>query len=96
MPIAKDPVEVLQVRKLLHCVRTQDFGQIEKLCEKGVELLINYNEPQDGLTALILAAVMNNGTMLEFLLGLGAHPNVVDFKVLFPESKSNSSPLFYS
>jgi ankyrin repeat protein len=81
MPVAKDPVEILQVKKLLHCVRCEDYYQIKKLCEKGVELLINYNEPHDGQTALILAAIMNNEKMLEFLIQLGAHPNVVDLKV---------------
>lgn len=81
MPIANDPVEVLQVRKLLHCVRTDDYSQIKKLCDKGVQFLINYNEPQEGQTALILAAVHNNEKMLEFLLDSGAHPNIVDFRV---------------
>jgi ankyrin repeat protein len=80
MPIAKDPVEVLQVKKLLHCVRTEDYNQINKLCEKGVEHLVNYNEPYEGQTALILAAILNNEKMLEFLLECGAHPNIVDFK----------------
>lgn len=80
MPIATDPVEILQVRKLLHCVRTQDYSQIKKLCEKGVQFLINFNEPQEGLTALILAAIMNNEAMMKFLLQNGAHPNIVDLK----------------
>lgn len=83
MPVASDPVEILQVRKLLHCVRTDDFKQIRKLCEKGVSFLINYNEPQEGQTALILAAVHNNEKMIEFLLNIGAHPNMVDFRVSF-------------
>ena len=81
MPIAKDPVEVLQVKKLLHCVRTEDYAQIDKLCEKGVQFLINYNEPLEGQTALILAALLNNEKMLKFLLDNGAHPNIVDFSV---------------
>lgn len=80
MPIAKDPVEVLQVKKLLHCVRTEDYNQINKLCEKGVEHLVNYNEPHEGQTALILAAILNNERMLKFLLECGAHPNIVDFR----------------
>jgi ankyrin repeat protein len=80
MPVAQDRVEELQIKKLLHCVRTEDYLQIKKLCDKGVELLINYNEPIDGETALILAASMNNDKMLQYLLDLGAHPNVVDFK----------------
>lgn len=83
MPVASDPVEVLQVRKLLHCVRNDDFKQIQKLCEKGVSFLINYNEPQEGNTALISAAISNNEKMIEFLLNIGAHPNIVDFKVIF-------------
>jgi ankyrin repeat protein len=81
MPLAKDAIEVLQIRKLLHCVRIEDYAQIKKLCEKGICNLINYNEPQDGQAALMLAAAMNNEKMLEYLLELGAHPNVVDLKV---------------
>jgi ankyrin repeat protein len=80
MPVAQDRVEELQIKKLLHCVRTEDYPQIKKLCEKGVDLLINYNEPIEGETALILAASMNNDRMLQYLLDMGAHPNVVDFK----------------
>ena len=81
MPVATDPVEILQVRKLLHCVRTEDYYQIDKLCQKGIQFLINYNEPKDGLTALILACIMNNEKMIEFLLQHGAHPNIVDLRV---------------
>ena len=82
MPIASDPVEVLQVKKLLHCVRTEDYNQIKKLCEKGVEFLINYNEPYEGQTALILASVMNNEKMMDFLIERGAHPTTADLKVI--------------
>jgi ankyrin repeat protein len=94
MPIATDPVEILQVKKLLHCVRTEDYYQIKKLCEKGVDYLINYNEPHEGLTALILAAVKNDEKMLEFLLENGAQPNIVDLNVtfiLFWRKKRNNS-----
>jgi ankyrin repeat protein len=80
MPIAQDPVEILQVKKLLHCVRLQDYQQIKKLCEKGVPYLVNYNEPIEGETALILASSMNNEKMIEFLIEHGAHPNIVDLK----------------
>ena len=80
MPVAKDPVEILQAKKLLHCVRVEDYAQIEKLVEKGVRQLVNYNEPFEGETALILASSMNNEKMIEFLVQHGAHPNIVDFK----------------
>ena len=89
MPIAKDPVEILQVKKLLQCVRKEDYSQISKLCEKGVNYLINYNEPIDGQTALILAAILNNEEMLKFLLENGAHPNIVDFHVIINSNVNN-------
>jgi hypothetical protein len=53
MPIARDRVEQLQVQKLIYAVRTDDVEQIQKLCEKGVERLVNYNDPQSGMTALM-------------------------------------------
>lgn len=79
--LARDPVEKLQIKKLLHCVRIEDYTQIKKLCEKGIELLINYNEPHNGQTALILAAIKNNTKMMEFLIKMGALPNVTDLNV---------------
>lgn len=33
-----------------------------------------------GHTALAVAALANDDDMIEFLLGLGAHPDVMDFK----------------
>ena len=36
MPLAKDRLEVLQVRKLIQCVRTHDTTQINKMAEQGV------------------------------------------------------------
>ena len=80
MPVAQTRLETLQICKLLQCVREGDSGQIQKLTINGVPHLINYNEPLDGETALNIAAVANNDTMIEFLLELGAHPDVVDFK----------------
>ena len=80
MPIAKTRLETLQICKLLQCIREEDKEQIEKLILNGVPQLINYNEPNDGETALCLAAANNNEVMIEFLLELGAHPDVVDFQ----------------
>ncbi|CAF1380014.1 unnamed protein product [Rotaria sordida] len=79
MPIARDRVEQLQVQKLIYAVRTEDVEQVQKLCEKGVEHLVNYNDPQNGMTALIAAVTQNNEKMIQFLLQLGAHPDVIDF-----------------
>ncbi|XP_077998571.1 ankyrin repeat and EF-hand domain-containing protein 1-like [Glandiceps talaboti] len=80
MPIAQTRLEILQIHKLLQCVRQEDREQIEKLCSHGVPHLVNYSEPSDGETALHLAAINNNEEMVRFLLDLGAHPNVVDLK----------------
>lgn len=42
MPIADDRLEVLQVRKLIQCVRLQDSAQIAKLVKLGISNLVNY------------------------------------------------------
>jgi ankyrin repeat protein len=81
MPTAQTRLEILQICKLLQCVREEDKEQIKKLVDSGVPLLINYNEPNEGETALTVAAAQNNDIMIQYLLELGAHPNVVDFKV---------------
>ena len=80
MPVAQTRLETLQICKLLQCVREEDTSQIEKLTINGVPHLINYNEPTEGETAMNIAAIANNDTMIEFLCELGGHPDVVDFK----------------
>lgn len=42
MPLAVTRLELLQVRKLIQCVRQQDLPQIIKLVELGVEGLVDY------------------------------------------------------
>lgn len=42
MPLAVTRLELLQVRKLIQCVRQQDLTQIAKLVELGIEKLVNY------------------------------------------------------
>ncbi len=42
MPLAASRLEVLQVRKLIQCVRQQDLPQITKMIELGVSDLLNY------------------------------------------------------
>ncbi|CAL1527779.1 unnamed protein product [Lymnaea stagnalis] len=80
MPVAQARLQILQVCKLLQCVREKDKEQIEKLILKGTPHLINYNASEQGLTALIVAAKANDEDMVNFLLGLGAHPDVMDLK----------------
>ena len=46
MPLARERLEVLQVRKLTQCVRTEDKAQIAKLVEHGIPGLINYQGEQ--------------------------------------------------
>ncbi|XP_052770216.1 ankyrin repeat and EF-hand domain-containing protein 1-like isoform X2 [Mya arenaria] len=80
MPLAQTRLETLQVCKLLQCVRDKDKAQIEKMSMQGVPHLINYNDANEGHTALSVAATANDEDMIDFLLSLGAHPDVVDFK----------------
>lgn len=42
MPLAVSRLEVLQVRKLIQCVRQKDNQQIAKMAELGIEMLLDY------------------------------------------------------
>ena len=42
MPLAVTRLEILQVRKLIQCVRQQDSAQIAKLVELGIYGVIDY------------------------------------------------------
>ena len=53
MPIARDRVEQLQVQKLIYAVGIEDIEQVQKLSEKGVGHLVNFNDSQTGMTALM-------------------------------------------
>eukprot|EP00795_Rhopilema_esculentum_P010503 gene10503-19218_t len=78
MPVAEDRLEQLQVLKLLQTVRREDTEQIEKLVLNGIPNLVNFSEPENGETALHLAACANNEKIISHLLGLGASANVAD------------------
>ncbi|KAI4903603.1 hypothetical protein NFI96_013569 [Prochilodus magdalenae] len=76
--VAEGRLEVLQVYKLLQFVRERDKPEIEKLTRLGVRNLINLTEPAEGSGALHLAALTNDLDTVQFLLNLGANPNVQD------------------
>ena len=42
MPIVTTRLEILQVRKLIQCVRNQDSSQIEKMVAQGIPGLVNF------------------------------------------------------
>ena len=48
MPKAASRLELLQICKLLQCVREKNKEQVEKLTISGVPHLINYNDPNEG------------------------------------------------
>lgn len=76
--MAEGHLEVLQVYKLLQCVREKNKPQIEKMVGTGVPNLINLTEPKEGHSALGLASVANDEDMVQFLMVLGAHPDIQD------------------
>ncbi|CAF0858837.1 unnamed protein product [Adineta ricciae] len=74
MAIAHTAVELAQIRKLLYAVRTSNYDQVYRICQKGVHDIVNFNEPTD------VAVQKNDESMIQFLLHLGAHPDRTDFK----------------
>ncbi|CAF0922324.1 unnamed protein product [Rotaria sp. Silwood1] len=80
MVIAHALVELVQIKKLLYAVRTSNYNEVRHICEKGVDGLINYNNPTDGETPLLVAVKKNDEVMMQCLIDLGANPNVTDFK----------------
>lgn len=42
MPLAVTKLEILQVRKLIQCVRQEDSHQITKMAELGIDKLLDY------------------------------------------------------
>lgn len=49
MPVAESRLEILQVRKLIQCVRLKDSAQIAKLVQLGIPGLINYQGEFSGV-----------------------------------------------
>ena len=48
MAIAHTAVELAQIRKLLYAVRTSNYDQVYRICQKGVHGIVNFNDPTDG------------------------------------------------
>ena len=42
MPLAQSRLEILQVRKLINCVRMKETPAIKKLIENGIQNLVNF------------------------------------------------------
>ncbi|KAF5401095.1 Ankyrin repeat and EF-hand domain-containing protein 1 [Paragonimus heterotremus] len=80
MPIANSRLERIQLKKLLQCVINGDIQQIEKHVKYGVPNLINYNDPDDGITPLISTVKQNDLKTLKHLLKFGANTDIVDFE----------------
>ncbi|XP_052009395.1 ankyrin repeat and EF-hand domain-containing protein 1 [Xyrauchen texanus] len=82
--VAEGNLEVLQIYKLLQYVREKNKLQIKKMVNMGVFNLIDLTEPKHGHSALYLASVDNDEDMVQFLLALGAHPDIQDKKGCTP------------
>eukprot|EP00731_Ephydatia_muelleri_P024470 Em0016g741a len=80
MPLARSRLEILQIRKLIQCVRSQDIAQIIKLIQMGIDGLVNYQDPSTGDAPLHVAVTHNYDVVATQLLGLGADPGVQDLE----------------
>ncbi|KAI5610894.1 ankyrin repeat and EF-hand domain-containing protein 1 [Silurus asotus] len=76
--VAESRLEVLQIYKLLQLVRERNKAQLEKMVRLGISNLINLTEPNEGTGVLHLTSISNDLDTAEFLLSLGAHPDVQD------------------
>jgi ankyrin repeat protein len=69
--------------KFLQAVEKQDGAKIEELLNKS-STVVNARDLTDGHTALHIAVKAHAYTMLSYLLGKGADPNVADKKGVTP------------
>ncbi|PAA85728.1 hypothetical protein BOX15_Mlig032309g1 [Macrostomum lignano] len=89
MPVAKDRLGSLQVCKLIQCVRERSKAQIDKLVQCGIPYLVNYGEPYEGETALIIAVKENDIDMIKFLTkSMGALPDFGDLAGVTPAMRA--------
>jgi ankyrin repeat protein len=80
----KTELEKFQVLKLLNSVECNKKDDITRLVNNGVFDLINYNELNDGKTALIKAIELNNEELVNYLITLGANPELPDLNLKTP------------
>lgn len=76
--VAEDRLEFLHIYKLLQLVREKNKAQVEKMVRLSMPNLIDLTEPNEGTGVLHLTSISNDLDMAEFLLSLGAHPDVQD------------------
>ncbi|KAF7703996.1 ankyrin repeat and EF-hand domain-containing protein 1 isoform X2 [Silurus meridionalis] len=76
--VAESRLEVLQIYKLLQLVRERNKARLEKMVRLGISNLINLTEPNEGTGVLHLTSISNDLDTAEFLLSLGAHPDIQD------------------
>ncbi|TPP62205.1 putative ankyrin repeat domain protein [Fasciola gigantica] len=65
MPVACSHLERIQLRKMFQCVRDGAADQLAKIVLYGVPNIINYNDPDTGVTPLIVAVQENSIHMLK-------------------------------
>nr|XP_015803847.2 ankyrin repeat and EF-hand domain-containing protein 1a isoform X1 [Nothobranchius furzeri]XP_015803849.2 ankyrin repeat and EF-hand domain-containing protein 1a isoform X1 [Nothobranchius furzeri] len=74
--VAKDPLEVQQICRLLQFVCEGNSVWIEKMLNLGVENLINLTEPKENRGVLHQAVSTGKEELIDLLLSKGATPNV--------------------
>ena len=65
-------------RPLLQAVEGSDLDVAKKLCENGAD--VNYKDPKQGVTALLLAVSLGDLDMAKILVEAKAKVNVADSK----------------
>ena len=80
MPLAESRLEVLQVRKLIQCVRLQDSDQIAKLVQLGIPGLINYQGESFFLPVKYVVRLrVFHGTLLCYLAVRTLRSQIISF-----------------
>lgn len=78
--MAKGPLEISQVQRLLRWVKLKDREQVERKLCTGVLDLIDLTDPEEGICALHLASTEGDLGMVHLLLSKKAHCDIRDKK----------------